>query len=55
MVMMAMGQQYVRDPDTFPLGQLNDLWHFPGRIDDRTSPGGMVVDQVDKIFHRPKL
>ena len=54
-VMVAVSQQDIGDPDSRFFSQRQYLGHFPGRVDDCRPAGGKIVYQVNEIFHRPEF
>jgi hypothetical protein len=54
-IVMAVGEQDVRDAHAEALGQGVDLGHFPGRIHHGRGVRGVVVDQVDEVLHGPQF
>lgn len=54
MVVMAMREQDVGDAHAFGVRQGLDGGDIPGGIDHGSPSAGLIVDQVDEVFHWPE-
>lgn len=54
-VVMAVGEQDVADAYVLRRRQLQNLGHIPRRIDHCGAAAGLIVDDVDEIFHRAEF
>jgi hypothetical protein len=55
MIMMTVGQQDVGNPHPPGIGQRQHLGNIPGRVHNRCASGGVIMDQVNEVFHWPQF